>query len=779
MATSALAIKYRPKTFEEVVEQSVPTQLLRSLCESKDLTTRNFLLIGSAGCGKTTLAKIMANLLNDGKGSPIELDAASNNGVENMREIVQQARMFPVGCKYKVYILDECFPANTWVSTPSGKVQIKDIHVGDRVYNMTGQATVTQVFQNKVKTSNLISIRLNNRNIVTTKDHLFFTDCGWIAAQDLCEGDTLYDNASLQALRKALRGSVCERREDSVQSGMSKSLYEDNNVRSVYHRISQNVSDMWQRLLHTSSHKCNNLFAEVFRSLEEAESKYGEIVGATCKTLALIYLSRVWQANGDPKQRSSDSVFSKMCCNSEAQSSEAYSNQAVCMVWKYIYSQLCRSESSDVFPGVPVCADCRSTKRCTKSCIFSKDACKEPDVQSRNCGKDDCNQGAKRDLTPTCCIAWWERNIHSAAADVESDVRGSVDIRISRSNRSCNDESGEISYELQTRPRLSRIAPGDRGGWCRSSYEIASAVGCKESTMSSKSRVASVEIYQPGHNDELFRGSFSDSELHSEYVTMYDLEIDGHPSYFVEDILVHNCHALSSAAWQVLLRPIEEGVGNTIWIFCTTNPEKIPATIISRVQTFKLSKISTEGITNRLKYILDSEVAEGRQITYTQDAIQFVAKLANGGMRDAITMLDQALSYNLSVTSESVAEALNLPNYDDYFELLSNYAKRDNKAIIESVNRVYNSGVNFNKWFEGFHAFVMNIVKFIFTRDINYTVIPSHYEEKISKYSTQHATICLTLADTLLKIIRDIKSSQYMQEIALSYLCFIPRKEVK
>ena len=51
MATSALAIKYRPKTFEEVVEQSVPTQLLRSLCESKDLTTRNFLLIGSAGCG--------------------------------------------------------------------------------------------------------------------------------------------------------------------------------------------------------------------------------------------------------------------------------------------------------------------------------------------------------------------------------------------------------------------------------------------------------------------------------------------------------------------------------------------------------------------------------------------------------------------------------------------------------------------------------------------------------------------------------------------------------
>lgn len=244
-------------------------------------------------------------------------------------------------------------------------------------------------------------------------------------------------------------------------------------------------------------------------------------------------------------------------------------------------------------------------------------------------------------------------------------------------------------------------------------------------------------------------------------------------------IIVDEVHAISQAGWSALLKPLEEGVGNTVWLMCTTNPEKIPATIISRVQTFRLSKISTTGIMNRLNYILESEIAEGRQITYTQDAIQLVAKLANGGMRDAITMLDQALSYNLNITSKSVAEALNLPNYDDYFELLSNYAKRDNKAIIESVNQVYNSGVNFNKWFEGFHAFVMNIVKFIFTRDINYTVIPSHYEEKISNYSTQHATVCLTLADTLLKIIRDIKSSQYMQEIALSYLCFIPRKETK
>lgn len=243
--------------------------------------------------------------------------------------------------------------------------------------------------------------------------------------------------------------------------------------------------------------------------------------------------------------------------------------------------------------------------------------------------------------------------------------------------------------------------------------------------------------------------------------------------------IIDECHALSAAAWASLLKPLEEGVGNAVWMLCTTNPEKIPATILSRVQTFKLSKISTEGIVKRLRFILDSEIAEGREIKYTDNSIQFIAKIANGGMRDAITMLDQVLSYSPNVTSEAIVESLNLPNYDDFFELLGAYAKRDNESIVSIIHRVYNSGVNFNKWFENFHAFIMNIVKFIFTRDINYTVIPIHYEDKISKYSTQHAAICLTLADRLLDLIKDIKSAQYMQEIALTYLCFVPRKESK
>ena len=86
-------------------------------------------------------------------------------------------------------------------------------------------------------------------------------------------------------------------------------------------------------------------------------------------------------------------------------------------------------------------------------------------------------------------------------------------------------------------------------------------------------------------------------------------------------IVCDECHAFSNSAWQALLKCLEEQLGSTVWIFCTTNPEKIPATIISRVQPFKLSKIDVKTIQSRLKHILDSEIAEGRSITYTDEAL--------------------------------------------------------------------------------------------------------------------------------------------------------------
>ena len=235
--------------------------------------------------------------------------------------------------------------------------------------------------------------------------------------------------------------------------------------------------------------------------------------------------------------------------------------------------------------------------------------------------------------------------------------------------------------------------------------------------------------------------------------------------------IIDEVHSLSNTAWQALLKTLEENPAKSIFILCTTNPEKIPATILSRVQTFQLSKISLEGIISRLKYVLDSEISEGRNITYDMKAVSYIAKLARGGMRDALTLLDKALSYSEDVSLDNISKSLNLPNYDDYFNLLNACAKKDNSAIAKIVNDVYNSGINFVNWFTGFHSFVMNIVKYIFLQDINETMIPSYYEDKISSYNSKHSMICLKLANKLLKMNNELKTTSYLQELALTYLC--------
>ena len=241
--------------------------------------------------------------------------------------------------------------------------------------------------------------------------------------------------------------------------------------------------------------------------------------------------------------------------------------------------------------------------------------------------------------------------------------------------------------------------------------------------------------------------------------------------------IIDEAHALSSNSWQAALKVLEENPARSIFMFATTNPEKIPATILSRVQTFQLSKISLDGIVNRLKYVIECENKEGRNITYEDAAISYIAKLAQGGMRDALTTLDKALAYDTNITSEGLVKALGLPEYDDYFALLSAYAKRDNTAIAEIINKVYNSGINFVKWFEGFHAFVINVVKYIFLQDITTTMIPAHYVEKLSTYGPKHSVICLKLANKLLSLNADLKTTQYLQEVALTHLCSIPKKE--
>ena len=103
----SLATRYRPKTLEEVCSQASIIKILKKQIQTGQIKNC-YLLCGPSGTGKTTIARILAYLINEGKGEPIEIDAASNNSVDNVRNLIDQAHERAIGCKYKIFIIDEC-----------------------------------------------------------------------------------------------------------------------------------------------------------------------------------------------------------------------------------------------------------------------------------------------------------------------------------------------------------------------------------------------------------------------------------------------------------------------------------------------------------------------------------------------------------------------------------------------------------------------------------------------------------------------------------------------
>ena len=105
--------------------------------------------------------------------------------------------------------------------------------------------------------------------------------------------------------------------------------------------------------------------------------------------------------------------------------------------------------------------------------------------------------------------------------------------------------------------------------------------------------------------------------------------------------IIDEVHMLSTGAFNALLKTLEEPPKNVIFILATTEPHKIPATIISRTQRFDFRRITNDEIIQRLRYILEQE-----EIAYEEEALSVIARCANGGMRDALSLLDQVISFS-------------------------------------------------------------------------------------------------------------------------------------
>ena len=196
--------------------------------------------------------------------------------------------------------------------------------------------------------------------------------------------------------------------------------------------------------------------------------------------------------------------------------------------------------------------------------------------------------------------------------------------------------------------------------------------------------------------------------------------------------IVDECHSLSNGAWQALLKTLEEPPKFTIFIFCTTDPQKIPATILSRVQRYNFQKISNEGIVNRLISIIKNE-NDASNIHYDFDAIEYIAKVSSGGMRDAITLMDKCLSLSDVLTLKNVLKTIGAEDYSTFITFLSALEGKEKEISIKVIEDVYNAGKDVKQFMKDFAKFILEVEKYSLYKNFDYISLPNTLENELEQ----------------------------------------------
>lgn len=246
------------------------------------------------------------------------------------------------------------------------------------------------------------------------------------------------------------------------------------------------------------------------------------------------------------------------------------------------------------------------------------------------------------------------------------------------------------------------------------------------------------------------------------------LEIDGASNRGIDDIrqinetvsyasaaggykiyLIDEVHMLTKEAFNALLKTLEEPPPRVVFFFATTEPHKLPTTILSRCQRFNLNRLPAELILKKLTFI-----AEQQQVEITEEALRIVASRAEGGMRDAESLMDQILAFHDGkVTAESVAEVLGIVSREIFFELDCAVKTGNLAAGFDLVHRVFSQGKDLVHFIDSLmdHFRTILIVK-ISGRDVPFLALSADdsakYAESAKNYTQEQ---CLIILDFLVE----------------------------
>ena len=170
--------------------------------------------------------------------------------------------------------------------------------------------------------------------------------------------------------------------------------------------------------------------------------------------------------------------------------------------------------------------------------------------------------------------------------------------------------------------------------------------------------------------------------------------------------IIDEVHMLSTGAFNALLKTLEEPPSHVIFILATTDPHKIPSTILSRCQRFDFKKLTVSEI-----YIKLSEVAKKEKIKISDESLNEIAVLSDGGMRDALSLLDQVVAYaDKEVQLEDIHEINGTITFNEQIKLLDNIIDGNLEDVFNKINKYYSDGKDFIKLTEELILLLRNVL---------------------------------------------------------------------
>lgn len=214
--------------------------------------------------------------------------------------------------------------------------------------------------------------------------------------------------------------------------------------------------------------------------------------------------------------------------------------------------------------------------------------------------------------------------------------------------------------------------------------------------------------------------------------------------------IIDEVHMLSTGAFNALLKTLEEPTPNVVFILATTELHKIPATILSRVQRFEFKSIKTQDIRDHIFQILEKE-----GIDYETEAVEIIARRAEGGMRDALSILDQALSLTQEATlttavSEEITGTISLSALDHYVAAL---AQKDVPGALQNLDLIFENGKSMTR-------FVVDLLQYL--RDILIAQAGgenTHHSDAFEKNLALPQDVLFEMISLATKSLADIKAS--------------------